>query len=226
MMTHGWQRTLESLRSVDEGIGAIMRTLEQEGLRRETYVFFTSDNGFFFGQHRFSDGKSLPYESSSRVPLAVTGPGVPRGAKSRQLASSMDVGATVLALARVDTPYRPDGVSLRSSWRSPSSDTNRGILFSLGGDRANSRAKPPHLRFSSVRIGRYKYTEYAVGEEELYDLSTDPWELRNRVAEPRWSGVLDYMRAQLDQLRDCVGPDCWRSLPEPPKPASPLRKAR
>lgn len=230
-----WQRTLESLQGVDDGVGAIFETLRETGQLRNTFVFFTSDNGYFFGEHRFTSGKSLPYEPAARVPLAVRGPGVPEVQRASALVSTMDIGATALALAGATTPYETDGRSLRPLWRGTAGETNRGLMISLnrsangGGELSGGglldRTKPPNLRFEAVRIGPYKYVEYLNGDSELYDLSRDRWELRNKVEAPRWAPVVTYMAEQLELLRECVGAECRQDLPPWPEP-DPLERGR
>ncbi len=229
-----WQRTLESLMAVDEGVGAIFDTLRATGQLDETFVFFTSDNGYFFGEHRFTSGKSLPYDPAARVPLAIRGPGVPRGRKASRLTSIMDIGATALALSRTTPSFEVDGQSLRPIWRGTAEPSNRGVLVSLnriaGDDEADGsnvlgRARAPVLRFDAIRVGPYKYVEYKNGDSELYDLSRDRWELRNRAEVPRWSPVLFYMAEQLELLRTCEGSGCRQSLPPWPDP-EPLDRGR
>ena len=95
-----YRRRAESLQAVDRGVAAIYHELEDEGLLENTYIFFLSDNGFLLGEHRIDHGKVLPYEESVRVPLAVTGPGVPRNETSRQLAANVDLAATFADIAR------------------------------------------------------------------------------------------------------------------------------
>lgn len=108
-LTREYRSYLASLRSVDDGVGAIVGTLRRTGQLRNTYVVFVSDNGFFLGEHRFSNGKFLPYEASSHVPLAVRGPGVPAHGQSDELTGNIDLTATVLGLARASPGYELEG---------------------------------------------------------------------------------------------------------------------
>lgn len=217
---NAWQRTIESLRSVDDGVGAIFKTLRKTGLNRNTYVFFTSDNGMFFGEHRFKTGKSQPYEAVSRVPLAVTGPGVPKGKRTTRLASTMDIPRTALALAGVTPSYPMDGLSLKKAWGPPSGPLpERGLLISLSG--ATPEGEPPtpaSRKFTAIRVGPFKYVRYQDGSEELYDLSSDPWELENQSESSGWEPVLTYMRDQSGLLESCTGEECRQGLPRPPAP--------
>src|SRR6185503_2535626 len=92
------RRRMEQLLSVDEAVGRIVNDLAGRGLLNDTYIIFSSDNGFFRGEHRIAGGKYLPYEPSSRVPLIIRGPGIPAGT-SDELVSLTDVPQTVLDVA-------------------------------------------------------------------------------------------------------------------------------
>lgn len=106
----------ESLLGVDRGVAEIMDALDEEGLRGDTYVIFTSDHGRFNGEHRQGGGKNLPYEEATHVPLLIRGPGVVEGRRTEVPASNVDLAPTILDLAGVDPPRpldRPrDGLSL------------------------------------------------------------------------------------------------------------------
>lgn len=92
------RRRMEMLLSVDEAIAAIVDNVSSQGELANTYFVFTSDNGFFFGEHRIGSGKYLPYEPSSRVPLVIRGPGIPTG-QSAELVDNADYMPTVLQMA-------------------------------------------------------------------------------------------------------------------------------
>ncbi len=98
-----YQQRLESLLAVDEAVVRIVDTLHAEGELDNTLIVFTSDNGFFHGEHRVPIGKVLVYEPSIRVPLIIRGPGVPDGAHRRQLVTNADLAPTILEAAGGDT---------------------------------------------------------------------------------------------------------------------------
>ena len=105
-----YRQRLESLLAVDEGIVRIVDSLRAEGELDETLILFTSDNGFFHGEHRVQNGKVLVYEPSIRVPLILRGPGVPEGARRGQLVTNADLAPTILEAAgaqRRQDPGRP-----------------------------------------------------------------------------------------------------------------------
>src|SRR5918998_1711724 len=108
-----YQKRLQSMLAVDEMIGGLVDTLEESGELENTYIFFTSDNGFHFGTHRLSVGKWTAYEEDIRVPLIVRGPGVPEGEKLEHLVLNNDLAPTFADLAEVEGPTFVDGRSLR-----------------------------------------------------------------------------------------------------------------
>ena len=124
-----YQNCLASLISVDEGVKQILDELGGLHRLQNTYVIFTSDNGFFFGQHRLVGGKFLAYEPSTHLPLIIRGPGIKPDTASGQLVSTIDIAPTILELAEV-TPDKPvDGTSLMPYAREPSLRTRRPLLF-------------------------------------------------------------------------------------------------
>jgi len=104
---------LESLLAVDEMVGKLIDALKKSGELDNTYIFFTSDNGFHMGQHRLGAGKWTAYEEDIRVPLIVRGPGVPKGAKREQLVLNNDLAPTFAELAGAPSPPFVDGRSLK-----------------------------------------------------------------------------------------------------------------
>lgn len=124
-----YDKQLEALRSVDDGVKLIFQALGQMHRLRDTYVIFTSDNGFFFGEHRLAGGKFLAYEPSTHVPFLIRGPGVKRNAKSSELAANVDIAPTILELAGVKADASIDGRSMVPFLHNPNLRTNRPILF-------------------------------------------------------------------------------------------------
>jgi N-acetylglucosamine-6-sulfatase len=123
------RRRLELLRSVDEAVGRIMAELSQEGLLDDTYIVFSSDNGFFRGEHRISGGKFLAYEPSARVPLMIRGPGIPAGAVSDELVSNLDITQTILEIATGASDPTVDGRSLLPFAQNQALRSTRPILL-------------------------------------------------------------------------------------------------
>jgi arylsulfatase A-like enzyme len=123
------RRRLEMLRSVDEGVGAIVAELAQEGMLDDTYIVFASDNGFFRGEHRIAGGKYLAYEPSARVPMMIRGPGIPPGAVSDELVSALDITQTVVEIATGTPDPALDGRSLLRYAENPALRSTRPLLL-------------------------------------------------------------------------------------------------
>jgi N-acetylglucosamine-6-sulfatase len=124
-----YQKALESLRSVDEGVHAIVQTLGAMHRLRNTYIVFTSDNGFFYGEHRLTGGKFLAYEPATHLPLLIRGPGIKPNTSTGELASVTDIAPTVLELAEVTPDKSIDGRSLVPYWKDTELRTRRALLY-------------------------------------------------------------------------------------------------
>ena len=124
-----WDKQLESLRSIDDGVKEIIDTLGQLHRLRNTYVIFTSDNGFFFGEHRLIGGKFLAYEPATHMPFLIRGPGIKPDSSSGELAANIDIAPTVLDLAGVTPDKSVDGRSMAPYLGDPDLRSRRPILF-------------------------------------------------------------------------------------------------
>ena len=233
-----WQDELEALRSVDESVGRVIRTLRRSGRLKDTYIFFTSDNGAFFGEHRYARSKFLAYEPSANVPLIVRGPGVKRDRRSAAIVSNVDIAPTIADLANVRPLLRQDGRSIGSLLRSPGRSGRRAVViesYRLPSQRfyrhlreegiqapndlgASVSATVPAVNFTALRAGRYKYIEYEGGGRELYDLTLDPAEISNRVRWPAYRRVRKILRRQIGWRRFCAGRTCRRGTGRLPAP--------
>ncbi len=107
------ENRVESLQALDDLVEGVVNKLNNAGVMRNTYIFFTSDNGWEEGEHRIPREKNQPYEESSRVPLLVRGPGVQAGSTTSRLALNTDYFPTFTHLAGIQTPSYVDGRSLR-----------------------------------------------------------------------------------------------------------------
>jgi N-acetylglucosamine-6-sulfatase len=124
-----YQKALESLRSVDDGVKQIVETLGAMHRLSNTYIIFTSDNGFFYGQHRLVGGKFLAYEPSTHLPFLMRGPGIKPGSETGELASTIDIAPTILELAQVTPDKSIDGRSLYPYAHDTNLRTRRPLLF-------------------------------------------------------------------------------------------------
>ncbi|MDR9371732.1 sulfatase [Conexibacter sp. JD483] len=211
-----------SLRSVDDAVAAIVAALRRSGELDDTYVILTSDNGYMLGEHGVPNGKLLPYDPSTRVPLLIRGPGIPAGAVSHELVANTDLAPTITAVAGAVPGRVPDGRSLLPFARDPRLRSTRPLLHETGGWRYLRRrdqdaAGPPALRrvltYNAVRTRRWLYVEYRDGERELYDLRRDPHELRSLHADPRKRALVRLLSATVRRLARCSGESCQTTSP-------------
>jgi arylsulfatase A-like enzyme len=231
-----WQKQLESLRGIDDGVKEIVDTLGALHRLRNTYVIFTSDNGFFFGEHRLIGGKFLAYEPATHLPFLIRGPGIRPNTRSGELTANVDIAPTILELAGVEPDKSIDGRSIVPFLHDPSLRTRRPILFESfvetsdveangaitskgegdggrpGGngstERAHASILAPPKDYEGIRLGPYKYIAWPDGEKELYDINRDPNELNNIVRIPNFFPVRNSMHRELRRLEDCDGRFC------------------
>ena len=213
---------LGSLLAVDDLVERLVRTLKITGEYRNTVIVFTSDNGWIMGEHRLRDpltetGKAagvkyLPFESSSRVPLLIAGGAFPRHKTVKGVVINADLAPTILQLTGAKATRPIDGRSLLSAARSPSVLDGRGVLIETA---ANPRGVPA---YASIRTQRYRYDLQEDGQEGLYDLKLDPWELTSFHADPRYARIKAILRAKLTVLRGCSGASCRTTVGQLPEP--------
>ena len=237
-----YQKSIESLRSVDDGVARVVDALRRSGELQNTYILFISDNGFFFGEHRLERAKFLPYEPAIHMPLLIRGPGIAPGSRSGEMVANIDLAPTILRLAHATADRSFDGRSMVRYWEDTALRSRRPILLEsfinatdIDGDGvpdnrggAGASIAAPVENYLGVRLGRYKYVEYETGDRELYDIAKDPYELHNRVTDPRFDRVQAFLKRQIERLEGCVGSDCkftTAPLPRPglpPKPGPPV----
>ena len=199
-----YQQELESLLAVDQAVARIIGALRESGELANTFVIFTSDNGFFHGEHRIAQGKNLPYEPAIRVPLVVRGPGVPAGRRLTKRVANIDLAPTIVDAADARAGRVLDGRSLLPFLANPSRPLNRDLLIERG---------PGEDPYAAIRTARYLYVEYQSGAKELYDLDRDPYELESRHADPAYGDVRRDLAERLAHLRSCRGAACRTRAP-------------
>ncbi len=188
--------TLEDLsRSV---VSALSRTGQQD----DTYVIFTSDNGFHMGLHRVRGAKWTPYTEAHELPFAVRGPGVARGRSFDDLVTNTDIAPTVLDMAGLSAPDWMDGRSFAPFLDGTPPEAWRSSVL-IEGVRGTYYERPA---YSGVRREDEVYVEYESGDKEYYDLATDPYQLQNRPEAAPQS-----MEQNLEALKDCSGDACRRA---------------
>ena len=199
-----YRARLESLLAVDDMVGNLIGALKDKGELGNTVFIFTADNGFFHGEHRVRNGKVRHYEESSGVPLIIRGPGIPKNKRRAQLAVNADLAPTILDFADATSGRNMDGRTLVPVIEDKLFEPGRGILI-----EAFNNADPDEVdtRYSAVRTDRYVYAETGA-EQELYDLSNDPYELNSRHNDPSLAGVEAALDRLLAKLTSCAGKSC------------------
>jgi N-acetylglucosamine-6-sulfatase len=146
------RKRLQSMLSVDDMIGDLIKALHDSGELDNTYIFFTSDNGFHLGQHRLGAGKWTPYEEDIRVPLIVRGPGVPEGRTLNHMVLNNDLAPTFADLAGAKTPSFVDGRSLKALLKeepTPLKEWRGRFVIESVAERSGV-AQPPFINESTV----------------------------------------------------------------------------
>ena len=231
-----YQKALESLRAVDEGVQSVLNTLGSMGQLRNTYVIFTSDNGFFYGEHRLTGGKFLAYEPATHLPLLIRGPGIKPGTSTGELVGNIDLAPTILELAGAQADKSIDGRSLVPYMLDPTLRTRRPLLFesfvetndveaqgnepqrasrrgtrarrATGSGEAGASIVAPPKDYVGIRLGPWKYIEWPSGEKELYDITKDPNELNNKARDKNLFPIRGFLHRELTRLIECVGKSC------------------
>lgn len=197
---------------LDDAVGRLRKTLEETGQLENTFIVYTSDQGFAWGQHGFAR-KRAPYDDNLRAPFIVRMPGrVAEGKVCNHPVCTLDLVPTFLALAQTPTPWPLHGHDLTPILKDPSAQWPHAVMmehfnrtFGEGTDRANTRddyndAVPWYI---FLRQGRHKYIRNLVDNEieELYDLENDTAELRNLAVDAHHQDVLsDYRQRLIKEL--------------------------
>jgi arylsulfatase A-like enzyme len=159
----------ETLLAVDDMVARIVAALHETGRADNTMLIFTSDNGLLNHEHRWI-AKQVPYEESIRVPMVISFPGqIPSGTVSAAIVSNLDIAPTVVDFAGASLPT--DGTSMRPLLTDATSSIRESIALEHLGP------SPP--TYCGVRTPTFVFVRYVTGEEELYDLVQDPWQLEN-----------------------------------------------
>jgi N-acetylglucosamine-6-sulfatase len=189
----------EMLQSLDNLVEGVVNQLWESRKLGNTYIFFTSDNGWHHGEHRIPKEKGMPYEESIHVPLLVRGPGVAAGSTTSKLALNTDYFPTFTNLAAIQKPSYVDGRSLGPVLKGNATTWRSAIL--LEGAKGLVSAN------SGVRTNTSKYVEYESGRRELYDLVEDPYEQQS-LHQIAPADLNQSLSTRLDRLRGCARDTC------------------
>jgi len=234
-LTRVYRNRLRSLQSIDDLVDSVVTALKAVHRLDKTWIFYLSDNGFHLGAHRSQRGKNLPYEEDLRVPFVVRGPSVPAGRLVHEIGLNIDLASTLAEIAQVTPTVAQDGRSLvplltgtgppawRQSFQAEKGSEDTTTIFMATdathpqlelGDAVTSFAG---LGWNAIRSARWKYVEWGTGERELYDLTGDPYEMRNLLFVGGDTTAVPALSTRLHQLMTCAGPSCamLENLPVP-----------
>ncbi len=216
-LTRHNRERLRALRAVDDLVGTVVGALEETGRLDNTYVIYTSDNGFHMGQHRLFIGKTTAYEEDIRVPMVIRGPGVPKGVRVEPMVVNNDLAPTFAAIAGIEPPSWVDGRSFLRLLTKPDLPWRRSFLVSRR--QMETHEISGKAIIDAIRTVRHTYIEYGTGERELYDLAADPYQLDNRAATAH-PDLMEAFAGRLAELKNCAAANCrmLEDLPVEPEP--------
>ncbi|MEE2753278.1 MAG: sulfatase-like hydrolase/transferase [Candidatus Latescibacterota bacterium] len=168
---------------IDEGIGKMIRALENAGILDDTLIIFTSDHGDALGDHGMPF-KGFFYDCMSKVPLIIRGQGITQGTRSSSLVSTLDLVPLFFETSETDQPPTLQGEDIRPVFSDPAATIREYAYSEIGGRMM-------------VRSLTHKYAHYNDGSAELYDLVKDPNEITNLVGDSVYSGLESALKAKL-----------------------------
>ncbi|CAG8089156.1 unnamed protein product [Penicillium olsonii] len=248
-----YRSRLQALQGVDELVDSLVTRLEESDQVDNTYIIYTSDNGFHIGQHRLPPGKTCGFEEDIRVPLFIRGPGIPKGHVQDAVTTHVDLAPTFFHLAGIPARTDFDGITIPIT---PDFEAERhehvtveywGSAVAEGafsGIGPQGSTLIPNNTYKSVRLlgegYNLYYSVWCNNEHELYDLSTDPYQVNNlypnspiessdspQILGRNLNQAINRLDALLMVLKSCQGKTCiqpWDVL-QPVDNVSTLRDA-
>ena len=189
---------LASLQVVDRQVGATIDALADKGELDDTYVFFSTDNGYHMGEHRLEQGKMTPYKTDVEVPLVVRGPGVAENVVREEMVQNIDFAPTVADIAGHGVPAFVDGKSMLPLFDGQPDAWRRYSHF-------EGRGKHPFT--GAAKPDGTSYVRYDSGFEELY-LPEDTHQLQNVAGRAEYAAEQNEMKAALEAAHGCRGAGC------------------
>ena len=194
---------LRTIKSVDDGVGEVLDYLEEAGLAENTIVVYTSDQGFYLGEHGWFD-KRFMYEESFRTPLLVRYPKeIKAGTKIERLVQNLDFAPTFLDYAGIEIPQEMQGISFRELVSGETNEWRDAVYYTYYEYPSVHMVK----RHYGVATERYKLMHfyYDIDEWEMYDLESDPSEMKNIYGDPAYAEVQKMLHKRLTELRTGYG---------------------
>ena len=197
-----FKKLLECLLAVDESLGRVLQTLDEMGELENTVIIYSSDNGYFMGEHGYWD-KRIAYENSMRIPMMIRYPEmITKGKVINRTALNIDLAPTILELAGVEKPDYMQGESMVQLLEQDPNDVpwRDSFMFEYYVDDAYPYAGPDML---AIRSEKYKLIDAFLENDidELYDLENDPGEMNNLIEDPEYDEVEAELRKELEELK-------------------------
>jgi len=217
-----FRKRAQSVLAVDAMIGALQAAVAAIGEQNNTYFVFSSDNDYHMGEHRLMPGKMTAFDMDIRVPLVVTGPGVPAGATVEEIVENIDLCPTFTELGGMATAPTIDGRSLVpllhgqkvADWPTVALVEHRGPVRNLTDpDLPGIRSGNP-TTYEALRGLTSLYVEYANGDKEYHDLAADPDELRNSFSSLTGKQQ-EALHAALEAVKSCRGAESCSAAARP-----------
>ncbi|HYQ32002.1 MAG TPA: sulfatase [Lapillicoccus sp.] len=199
-MREARQQRIEALQSVDRAVARTVRTLRSTGQLHNTYIAFTSDNGYVLGEHNL-DGKLWYFREIAGIPMYLRGPGIRRGATSATPVTNADWAPTFAALAGATPTRKVDGTNV-IPWLDTGASRR---VVPIEGYPVRGGTTPI---YTGVIVGPWTYVENRRGRAELYYRKVDPWQLNNLRRDPRYHQQYKQLRKLTHEYRDCAGTQC------------------
>ncbi|NGP77350.1 sulfatase [Balneolaceae bacterium YR4-1] len=202
---------LATVKSVDDNVGRVLDYLDKQGLTDNTIVVYTSDQGFYLGDHGFFD-KRFIYEESLRMPFLVRYPEkLKAGTENNDIITNIDFAPTLLDFAGISTPDEVQGRSFASNAMGNTPEDWRQSMYYHYYEWPFWHHVQPHY---GIRTQRYKLAHfyYSIDEWEFYDLEKDPDELKNLINEPQYQDKIEELKQRLNGLQETYKDD--KSLEE------------
>jgi N-acetylglucosamine-6-sulfatase len=196
---------LRLMMAAEEGVGQILAALEQSGQLDRTLIVFTSDHGYFYGEHCLNFERRLAYEETIRIPLLIRCPPLIKPqTQFHQTVLSIDLAPTLLELGGAKMPQRMHGRSILSLLPTPTRSVSEGPHQSFLIEHFSDNVFPrmAKMGYQAVRTDRWKYIHYTElpDSDELYDLNSDPYELKNLISDAQAQQPLAELKSELRRL--------------------------
>jgi N-acetylglucosamine-6-sulfatase len=212
-----YRKRAQAVQAVDRMIAGLRQQLVDSGVAGNTYVVFSSDNGFHMGDHRLVEGKQTAFDHDVVVPLVIAGPDVAGGVDRPQIVQNIDLAPTFQRMGGAPVAGDVDGRSLvtlvtggqTAPWRTGSLVEHHGPGVSADDPDVQDARNGMPTTYGALRTAAYTYVEYDNGDHEYYDGATDPYELNNTYAGLS-SSRKTTLHADLDALTSChTDASCW-----------------